>query len=104
MIDINDFENRNAEKIKAEAKSSLLMMETVMTLDAVTRLLVSKGIISQAEVEGKKTELLTSPEYEYSAVYETCQNLLKTAQLIEDDPLAFIQKLCEARAKGVIQA
>lgn len=102
MVSIDDLKNLDSDKIRAEAMSSLLMMETVMTLEAVTRLLVSKGIITQSEVEGKKTELLTSPEYEYSEMYDSCQKLLNAAQIIEDNPQNYLQKLIEAKVKGVI--
>ena len=102
MIRIDDLKKLDSEKVKSEAQHLLLTTETMVAFEALARLLVSKGIISQAEVEDKMAELLTSPEYEYSEVYNTGQKLLKIAQLIEDNPQSFLQKLIEAKDEGII--
>ena len=102
MIRIDDLKKLDSEKVKSEAQHLLLTTETMVAVEALARLLVSKGIISQAEVEDKMAELLTSPEYEYGEVYNTGQKLLKIAQLIEDNPQSFLQKLIEAKDEGII--
>lgn len=88
-------------KLKEEAAKNMLIIDTAMTLQALTQLLISKGIIAKVEMDYVKDELKQDPKYQ--AGYKMAQEMLKAAELYERDPQAYLRELFNAKLKGNIR-
>ena len=89
------------EKLKEEATRNMLIMDTALRLEALTRLLISKGIVSKVEMDYMREELMKDPKYQ--AGYKMAEEMMKAAELYEQNPQAYLRGLFDAKLKGNIR-
>ena len=88
------------DKLKEEAMKNMLIVDTAINLQALTELLVSKGIVANVEIDYMLDKLKSTPKYK--TVYEMAQNMVKTAELYERDPQAYLRELLAAKMQGKV--
>lgn len=88
------------EKLKEEATRNMLIMDTALRLEALIRLLISKGIVSKVEMDYMRKELMEDPKYQ--AGYKMAEEMVKAAELYEQNPQAYLRGLWEAKLKGKV--
>ena len=72
------------QNLKEEAMKNMMIIDTVVEVQAVVQLLVSKGLISNVEMEYMRKQKKDSPKYK--AVYEMAQKAISAAELYEKNP------------------
>lgn len=89
------------QKLKEEAVKNMMIVETAINVEALIKLLVSKGIIANVEMDYIRSELKSSPKYK--AVYEMYQQMINAAEVYEKDPQRYLQELLKAKLNGTIR-
>lgn len=92
---VNVYEPQN---LKEEATKNMMIIDTVVEVQAVVQLLVSKGIIANVEMEYMRKQIKDSPKYK--SVYEMAQKAIRAAELYEKNPQAYLQELFKAKLNG----
>ena len=88
-------------KLKEEAATKMLMIETAIEVKALIALFKAKGFVADCELEPFRKQLKESPEYRFS--YETAKNMVAAADLYENNPDAYLKALFKAKLNGTIR-
>ena len=88
------------QKLKEEAATKMLMIETVIEVKALILYFQSKNFAQDYELEPFRKQLRASPEYK--TAYETAKKMFTAATLYENNPQAYLQELFKAKMAGTI--
>ena len=89
------------QNLKEEATKNMLILDTAVELQAVSKLLVEKGIIANVEIEYVREQVKNSPKYK--TAYEMYKKMMNAAELYEKNPQAYLQELFKAKINGTIR-
>ena len=86
------------QNLKEEAIKNMLLVDTAVEVQAAIQLLISKGFLSNVEMDYMRKQIKASPKYK--AVYEMAQKAIRAAELYETNPQAYLQELFKAKLNG----
>ena len=87
-------------KLKEEAATKMLIIETAVEVKALILYLQSKNFAQDYELEPFRKQLRASPQYK--TAYETAKKMVTAATLYENNPQAYLQELFKAKMAGTI--
>ena len=88
----------NPKELKEDAILKKLILDTAVDVQCALQLLISKDVITKAELDEMRGKVRNIPKYRAS--YEAINKINQAADLYENDPQAYLRALMEEKLRG----